>query len=375
LAGTKPKPHCPVSNPVVIDRGTLCLQPTPKGNGLCGTRLPVSSTSHPISIDMLTWDEEKLTVFFRSVAHAKATERRVKLVWSPYNESRVINSIYAAMPWLGKPGTIDVELGAPREIDDETQKDTDHLWGAFLDRAAKGGASASDFLQKQEEIRASCLKTVSDVLDEARTISNEVIRETQRGIFKLAIIRATSTLVVKTLSTFAKNGAMLLPNRFLGKAFLTPQFLIGTTYDLALAYIDDPTDSGKAKLIAIEQKAEEKGEKKVATTLIKNLGETFQPSVTSSHQAKWLPKRLAAMEEQMTKEADAELYKKFARDSRRLARAQQDIARNSRISSALSNVKFIFLAADYYKAFVRLGKTINEAGGTGYDFLDRRLGY
>lgn len=370
-----PKPVDQVANPICIDPGTLSLHRSPKPGAVCGTHHPHSTTRRPITVDTLIFDEDQLTSFFRSVSRAKSMERHVQIRWKDYDESKVLNFIYAVMPWKGKPGTLEVDLGAEETIKKETDEGTEHMWTAFLDKSGRGPGVLTEYLSAEERARERCLETVASAFEEVRTLTNEIIQETKRGIFKLAVIKASSTIIVKTIGALRGGTPLFAQNSFLGKAFLTPGFLVGTGYDLSLNLIDNWDKGTEGKVVGVSTKMEEKVEKKVLTTALKNAAETFSPSGTATHQLKWLPKRLQDMEQRLVNDTDGELAKKFARDSRRLARAQAEVASSRRIAGALNGVKFFFLAKDWYKAVMDAAGTVNSAGGTGYEWLDKRLGY
>jgi hypothetical protein len=370
-----PKPVDQVANPICIDPGTMSLHRTPKPGAVCGSYHPHSTTRRPITVDTLIFDEDQMTSFFRSVSRAKSMERHVQIRWKDYDESKVLNFMYAVMPWKGKPGTLEVDLGAEEVIHREEAEGTEHLWTAFLEKSARGPAVLTEYLRAEERARARCLETVASALEEVRTLTNEIIQETKRGIFKLAVIKASATITVKTIGALRGGAPLFAQNSFLGKAFLTPGFLIGTGYDLSLNLIDNWDKTTEGKVVGVSSKLEEKAGKKVLTTVLKNAAETYSPSGKATHQLGWLPKRLQEMEQRLLKETDGELARKFARDSRRLARAQAEVASSRRIAGALNSVKFFFLAKDWYKAVLDAAGTVNSAGGTGYDWLDKRLGY
>src|SRR5262245_45454729 len=87
-----------------------------------------------------------------------------------------------------------------------------------------------------------------------------------------------------------------------------------------------------------------------------------QEEPAPARKAEWLEKRLAAMEDELAKRATAERLQKYARDGRRLARAQQEASRARWGARALSSVKFAFFAWDVYNAAKDASDTFRSTG-------------
>lgn len=312
-----------------------------------------------MAINTLVFDEDELIGFLASVARAKALERHVKLRWKDYDDSEVLNVIYTLMPWKGKPGTVEVDLGDQRQIESEIAADEEHLHEVFVDKASKGCEPIIRFLEAQEKIRESCLKTVRDVFEEAHTLSSGMIAEAQRAVTKLTAIKCASTITLKT-AALAGGGI--------------PAFLITTGYDLSLKFIKDWDQASDAKLIGIASKTGEKLIKKGIKDAAKNMAYIYkQEGAEPARKAERLQKRVAEAEEKLAGQVRADQLTKLARDSRRLARAEEAAGRARLGARVMTSVKFLFFAKDAYDALEDAHETIERQGSTGYGSIDQRF--
>lgn len=331
-----PKPVCQESNPEPIDAGTSLLQCSALPGGARGIGRPVPGIGRVPHLSTLLFDESKLRSFFRSVARAKAVERHTKIRWKEYDENTAINVIYALMPWKGKPGTVEVDLGDHRQIDEETEKDGEHIFEVFLDKLEKGPSAALQFLRGQEEIRESCLSSVQDVFREAKDLSAEVTAEAGRGIKALSTIKCASTIFLKTAGLVGGG---------------VPVFLISLGYDIALDYIKEANQGEKAALVGIVTQDTlvelgKKGAEEYAEETAKDLA---NEGAAGAQKAKWLQKRLTEMEKKVTSKTTQSQLKKLAKDQRKLAQATK-AASKAKWAPVLKGVKFVFFAQEVYSA-------------------------
>jgi hypothetical protein len=351
-----PGPTCGVTNPTYNDCGTSSLQCSPRPGPICGSTRPASQPRGVISIDTVVFDEATILPFLRSVAHAKSMQGHVKSRMQTYDQSGVLNFIYTVLWWKGKPVTFDVDLGDQKIIEAETAKGTRELQESFVIHACKGPASVMQFLAAQENIRAVCLNSVNQVFLDVQELTNEVITETQRGIFKLAAIKAASTITLKTAGLFAAGA---------------PAFLIDLGYDATLEVIQDWDKAEGAELIGVATKEAAKDTAQEGVKRMAEKGEDILEgeAETNAKRASWLSKRVAEEEAKLGKKVRADLLRKYGRDSRRLAGATQAATRAKWGARALSSVKFLFFAKDLYDAIHGMKEDIHRAGGTGYSFL------
>jgi hypothetical protein len=346
MAGNRiPGPICQVSNPVEIDPGTSARHRSPAPGPVCRSRLPYVRAA--LAVDAVVFDEDQIISFLESVAHAKIAERYIKLVWKDYKESIVLNVIYAIMP-KGKPGLVEVDPGDIRQITADTRVESQKLQEQFLHAAARGAPSVIRFLDGQEQIRRTCLGTIESAYRDARQLNADMANEARRGVARLALIKAASTI---TLKTAALAGAGL------------PAFLIGMGYDVSLKLITDWNKAPQAKLVGVTSKVADKIWKKGLKDAAKNMAYILkQEESAPAHKAEWLSKRVAAMEKELEKRANLERLKKLGRDSRRLMRAEHDAARARWGANTLSSIKFIFFAWDLYSAAQDARSTFQSAG-------------
>jgi len=273
-----------------------------------------------------------------------------------YDQSSVLNFIYTVLWWKGKPVTFDVDLGDQKVIEAETEKGARDLQELFVTHASKGPASVMRFLAAQENIREFCLNSVNQIFLDVQELTNEVIAETQRGIFKLSAIKAASTITLKTAGLFAVGA---------------PAFLIDLGYDATLEVIQDWDKAEGAELIGVATKEAANDTAQEGVKRVAEKGEEILEgeAEAAEKKASWLSKRVAQEEAKLGKKVRADLLRKYGRDSRRLARAAQASSRARWGARALSSVKFLFFAKDLYDAVQGMTEDIHRAGGTGYSFL------
>ena len=341
----RPGPFCAYTNSDEPDHGTSnrYRMPNPGATGLAPRPPAIAATK----VDTVIFDQEQIERLLQSVAQAKVLEQHTKLVWKSYDESAVINAIYTILPF-GKPGTVEVESGDSHALATETEQQTEHLLDQFALKLTQGPAATVRFLKAQEQIRHSCLESVQSVYREASSMNHEVQDVAQRAVARLTMIKATSTLVLK--------GAALAGGGL-------PAFLIGTGYDVSLNLVNDWDQSSEAKLIGVETKVADKAGKKLIKDAAKNLAYMYKGEESApAHKARWLEKRLAAMEQELESRANAERLRKFAKDSRRLARAQQAASSARSWSRVFSSVKFVFFAWDVYNVGKDADRNFKSAG-------------
>ncbi len=347
------RPVCQVSNPVKIDAGTSVRHCTPKPAPVAEHL--VRHRCKEITVGALVFEEDQLIGFLDSVAHAKVAEKHVKMVWKDYDESTVLNIIYS-IPGLGKPGMVEVDPGDIHQILAETEKESQKLQDQFCLAMTRGPARLVHWMLAQEDIRKYCAQSVQDVYREAQELNRAMQAEAQRAAARLILIKAAATITVKTAALFA--GGL-------------PAFLIGTGYDVSLDVIKNWDKAPEAVAVGVEHKVEDKVEKKIVKDAAKNMANIYKAEGDApARKADWLRKRLAAMEEELEKEADAKRLAKYAKDSRRLARAESAASQAKWAGRALSSVKFGFFAWD----MVKVANDVNEGfHDAGYDSVGSAL--
>lgn len=311
-----------------------------------------------MEVGTLLFDEDQIVGFLESVAHAKVAERFVKLVWKDYNESTVINVIYSlpGISRFGKPGTVEVDPGDINKILAETRKESEKLQDEFCLAMARGAQRLVHWLAAQENTRERCTETVQDAYRQAAELNQAMQAEARRGIARLTLIKASATVAVKTMALFA--GGM-------------PSFLIGTGYDVSLDLIKNWDKAPEAKLIGVEHKVEDKVEKKIAKDAAKNMANIYKDEATApADKVEWLRKRLTQMEEELEGQASAKKLAKYAKDSRKLARAEEALSKAKWGARIFGSVKFGFFAWDMVKVAGDTSSTFQEAG---YDSVGSAL--
>jgi hypothetical protein len=351
-----PGPTCQVTNPSYNDCGTSSLQCCPRPGPVCGSTRPASPPRAVITVDTVVFDEAAILSFLRSVAHAKSMQSHVKSRMQTYDQSKVLNFIYTVLWWKGKPVTFDVDLGDQKTIEAETERGFRELQESFVEHACKGPVSVSRYVKGQEDIREFCLKSVNEVFQDVAELSNEVITETQRGIFKLSVIKAAATITLKTVGLFTVGA---------------PAFLIDMGYDASLEIIQEWDKAEGAELIGVATKegVKDAGQERVKQVAERGGDILEGEAETEAKKASWLSKRVAEEEAKLAKKVRADLLRKYGKDSRRLARATQASSRARLGARALSSVKYLFFAKDVYDAIHGVIQDVRRSGGTGYSLL------
>jgi hypothetical protein len=346
------RPLCQVTNPLVIDHGTMIRHCCPRPAAVC---MPHPRRRGPTVVKVLVFAEDQILAFLQSVAHAKVVQGHTKMVWKDYNESTFLNIIYS-IPGLGKPGFVEVDAGDIKQILAETEQEHRKLQEEFCMAMSRGARSLVRWLSGQEEIRRFCSQAIQDVYRDAAELNQEMQDTARRAVARLTLIKAASTITLKTAALIAGGW---------------PAFLIGTGYDVSLDLIKNWDEAPDAKLVGVEHKIEDKLWKKAVKDAAKNMANIYSKEAGApEHKAAWLRKRLAAMEEELKKQADAKRLAKFAKDSRRLARAEQAAFSANWKYRALSTVKYGFFAWDMVKVAQDTSATFYQAG---YDSVGSAL--
>src|SRR5262249_22948132 len=144
--------------------------------------------------------------------------------------STVLNVIYKAMSPLsyGKPGIVEVETGDIDKVRAQTEEESQKLQDSFVLAMRLGPARVVHFLAAQEEVRRSALGFVDDAFREAKGLNEAMRAETARGIARLTVIKAASTLAFKTMALSVAGW---------------PGFFLGAGYDISLNVIKEWDDA------------------------------------------------------------------------------------------------------------------------------------
>jgi hypothetical protein len=329
VGSKSPKPLCAETNPIPPDSGTSVRSLSVPPGGIRGPGKPGSGLKPPVQIPTVVFDEKALLKFFQSVARAKALERHTKLEWKEYDESTFLNVLYKCFPWKAKPGYVELRTGDERQIEEEVEKEVEHMMEVFIEKCQKGPAAAKKYLQAQEEIRNSALQTVQQVTQEAKELNREIIEETSNVIKTLVVVKATATITVKTLGLLTGG----------------PGFLVGTGYDVVLDQIEEWDKADKAQLIGIAVKdvAVESG-KEVTEEIAEVVADDLESRAdAAARKAKWLRKRLDDAEEMAARKAKLSEMSKLSKTQRRYARALAEKSKGKWVKP-LRGIKYVFFA-------------------------------
>jgi len=339
-----PAPICQVTNPVHMDGGTMVRHRSPTRGPVC--RFKLSRRHAPLQVDTLLFDEGSIVRFLDTVAHAKSLEYHLKVVWRDYDESTVINVIYSILPFFGKPGIVEVDTGDINQILTEKDKESLVLQDQFVSHLERGAKAVTSFLDAQEGIRRRCLETVQEVYRVAAELNEEMRMESQKSVVRLTHIKTASTIVEKALGLFGGG---------------VPGFLLGQGYDLTLRYVKEWGHAPNAKLIGMASETWKGLANDGVKEAAEKVAEASEAEVKSAEdKTAWLRKRLEKMEKELQARSNAERLKKFAKDGRKLSRAEQEASHAKMASKIFSKVKFVFFAWDVYEALKEDHETLHE---------------
>ncbi len=337
-------PLCPEHNPMNIDAGTAARTGSPR-SGPAGAPQHKARWTKP-KVRTLLLHRDQLLRFFTSVAQAKWMEAHTKVVFKEYKDSKVLNEIYKAFPFLTGPGTIEVET---QEGGQAVAHETERLMEFFISTCSKSPARAIRFLSAQEEIRTSCLATVQQTFQEASQLNRDMEMITRQGIGRLGMIKASSTVLVKTGAFLAGGWAA---------------FFVSAGYDITLDVIKNWEDAEKAELVGIAaEKATEKVEKKGFKDVSKALASTYKTEgANAAAQTEKVAKQLAKAEQELARRATAAAQNKVGQLGRRLLRAKVATSKAKWGRAIFTPVKYIFFAYDLYSAGKDADDTFKQAG-------------
>jgi hypothetical protein len=331
---------CGHSNSHPHDRGTL-------NRGRTSAPSPFSARHKacvPIKIGALVFDADDVVRFLDSAGHAYAMERHTRLKWVDYNDSSVINAIYSLMPEsYGRPGWVEPDTGDPAVVLAEANAESLKLQEHFTLAMSLGPQRVAHFMQTHEELRRDALAFVQDTFREVQSINSAVQAEAARGIARLSLIKAAATITFKA-------GALALGG--------WPAFFLGAGYDISLNVIKDFDHAGSAVTIGLWSKSWKKAVKDAA----KGMANIYkEEAMDPEHKIAWLSKRLEQMEDKVFEEGSKQALK-FAKDQRRLIRAQDAASAARNGARIMTGVKYGFFAYDVYKALSGANDEMREAG-------------
>lgn len=337
---------CPITNPVRLERGTLARSRFAAPGPLCRVRTR-HARSAVIAVPSLIFNADQTVAFLDSVAHASAAQHFIKLVWTDYTDSTVLNIIYS-IPGLGRPGIVEVDPGDVNKVLARAQSESARLQEEFCVAMSRGASRVARFMTAQQEIRRYNLEAVQSVYHDAAQLNEAMRGEARRAIARLALIQASATITVKTAALFA--GGL-------------PAFLIGTGYDVSLDVIKHWDSAPDAMLAGAASTAWTEKRNDLVKDAAANMANIYRDEASApGHKVAWLRKRLSAMQEELEHQASAERLRKFAKDGRRLARAEAAVSRARWGMRAMSAVKFGFFAWEMVKVARETDETFHDAG-------------
>jgi hypothetical protein len=180
-------------------------------------------------------DIRHIARFCYSVALARGLAHYTELRWVEYRESGVLNLIYTAMPWKGRPGYVEVDTNvvAAREM---ALKQGSQYQKKFYDKLAASPGEAGKYMSDLERIKSDSIEWMQQIYKEGADINKEVVRETTKGLIALRTIKIGAGLAV----AYGSAGALPI-------AYTVATSVIDNWDDLKKAVIIGGLDIGSGK--------------------------------------------------------------------------------------------------------------------------------
>jgi hypothetical protein len=138
--------------------------------------------------------------FLRSAALSRAMAESCTLEWKTYDESMVLNAMYALMPWKEKPGSVELKMARGDELGDRYAAHLVKLVSGWTTAMHQGAAATKSYLDKVDARREGDRAHIASVAADVQQINAEVAGELTSAIGNLAAIKLTSTIAIAALS-------------------------------------------------------------------------------------------------------------------------------------------------------------------------------
>ncbi|MBK7927538.1 MAG: hypothetical protein IPJ98_08600 [Bryobacterales bacterium] len=134
-----------------------------------------------------------------ALTHAIAETARME--WKSYDESTVLNALYALGSLWGKerPGSVDVHVASAREVLPRYEQVLDQYLSALVRSLAQGPVEVHNCLHRIERIHDIDRDKVQSMLQDGHLINQRVALELGEVVQQLAAIRAASTIAFTLL--------------------------------------------------------------------------------------------------------------------------------------------------------------------------------
>lgn len=295
-------------------------------------------------LSVLFLDLDYLAGFIRSVAVARASQANVSTKWVSYDESKVINAIYMAMPWKGKPGTVEVEFGSQQAIEADTRRFVRQYQATVMAAMDAGPQALARKLEHLDQIRKSAWEALQDTLRDAGNINSAIVDRTGEGIRRLALIKLVADLTMTALGVVLSGpGATVL----------------GAAYSVGGASLAEASAGKPVAGVAIVNTAKTGGGMAANAAKSKALDKLQVSNKELVELEQEIAKREQAIARRMRKHRKYRHLNRQVRKLRGRAGEVEGQARKlGRASGALKVVSWAFVAESVYSAFSSYQTTV-----------------
>lgn len=155
----------------------------------------------PGTVTIAPFEGDKILKLIKSAALTHAIAETARMEWKAYDESAVINALYALGSLWGKerPGYVDVHVASAREVLPRYEQVLDQYLSALVRSLAQGPVEVHNCLHRIERIHDIDRDKVQTLLQDGRLINQQVALELGELVQQLAAIRAASTIAFTLL--------------------------------------------------------------------------------------------------------------------------------------------------------------------------------
>ncbi|MDB5694848.1 MAG: hypothetical protein JWN21_391 [Sphingomonas bacterium] len=313
----------------------------------------MAANTKPVTVACM--DLKHLTGYFRSIGLAVAIQGNTRAEWKDYDESTVLNIAYGLVPWMQKPGTVEVSQNWGRirkEADERGQK----LLLTFLDKlATKGPAIAYNYAAQMQGVKQQAILSTRELFKDVGEINREIAGLAGQGARRMADIQLGATLLLAGVGCAIGVGALVVPA---GTALAATG--VGLGYNIAGTFIKDAGQLSDAGAVAIQT---EVGKASLGTGMdaskgiVKGTLASHADANTKALEAaqKKVAEINAAIERKRSASKIAKLTRKAEAPRQIAAQAGKQLATNKNIATAgkvvSKGVPIVFFAHDVWNAY------------------------
>lgn len=192
--------------------------------------------------------------FLRSAALGRAMAESCTLEWKTYDESMVLNAIYALMPWKEKPGSVELKMARGDELGERYATHLVKLVSGWTTAMSQGAAATKTYMDRVDGMRGRDRAHVSQVAADVQEINAEVAGALTSAIGTLAAIKLTSTIAIAALS----GGAAICAVGALGSAgaagaaaTAATAGVVNTAYSVTGSLVSNWYKAASAKVVGV----------------------------------------------------------------------------------------------------------------------------